>query len=53
MLNWLKCLRTRQQPNAPIDADDSHSVAVILSGEDLICGKRLVFDAQKRAIREG
>jgi predicted dehydrogenase len=53
MLNWLKCLRSRQQPNAPIDAGYAHSVAVIMSDEALIRGRRMVHDAQKRAIREG
>jgi predicted dehydrogenase len=53
MLNWLKCLRTRDQPNAPIDAGYSHSVAVILSDEALVRGRRLTFDAAKRTIREG
>lgn len=33
MLNFLKCLRTLQQPNAPIDAGYAHSIAVILSDE--------------------
>ena len=53
MLNWLKCLRTRQQPNAPIEAGLSHSVAVILADEALVRGRRLIYDPQKRAIREG
>jgi len=53
MLNWLKCLRTRQQPNAPIEAGLSHSVAVILADEALVRGRRLMYDPQKRAIREG
>ncbi|MBK5294346.1 MAG: Gfo/Idh/MocA family oxidoreductase [Acidobacteriia bacterium] len=53
MLNWLKCLRTRQQPNAPIEAGFSHSVAVILSDESLMRGRRMVYDGQRRAIREG
>jgi len=53
MLNWLKCLRTRQQPNAPIQAGYSHSVAVILSDESLIRGCRMVYDPQRRAIRQG
>lgn len=53
MLNWLKCLRSRQQPNAPIDAGYSHSVAVILSDEAMIRGRRMVFDPVKRAVREG
>jgi len=53
MLNWLKCLRTRQQPNAPIDAGYAHAVAVILSDEAYIRGRRMVFDPVKRQIREG
>jgi hypothetical protein len=53
MLNWLKCLRSRQQPNAPIEAGYSHSVAVILSDEALIRGRRMVYDPAKRAIKEG
>ncbi len=53
MLNWLKCLRTRQQPNAPIEAGYSHSVAVILADEALIRGRRMVHDPVRRAIKEG
>ena len=53
MLNWLKCLRSRQQPNAPIEAGYSHSVAVILADEALIRGRRMVHDPARRVIREG
>ncbi|MBL8211809.1 MAG: Gfo/Idh/MocA family oxidoreductase [Bryobacterales bacterium] len=53
MLNFLKCLRTRQQPNAPIDAGYAHSIAVILSDESYIRGRRMVFDPVKRQVREG
>jgi predicted dehydrogenase len=53
MLNWLRCLRSRQQPNAPIDAGYAHSVAVIMSDESLVRGRRLIYDAGKRVIREG
>lgn len=53
ILNWLKCLRSRQQPNAPIEAGYSHSVAVILSDEAMIRGRRMVYDAARRAIKEG
>ena len=53
MLNWLKCLRSRQQPNAPIDAGLAHSVAVILSDEALVRGRRMVYDAARRVVREG
>ena len=53
MLNFLKCLRSRQQPNAPIESGYSHSVAVIMADEALIRGRRMVHDPVKRAIREG
>ncbi len=53
MLNWLKCLRSRQQPNAPIDAGYSHSIAVIMSDEALIRGRRMVHDPVRRIVREG
>ena len=53
MKNWLECLRSRKQPLAPIDAGYAHSVAVIMADEALIRGKRMVYDAAKRAIREG
>jgi predicted dehydrogenase len=53
MLNWLKCLRSREQPNAPIEAGYGHAVAVILSDEALIRGRRMVYDPARRAIREG
>ena len=51
--NWLKCLRTRQQPNAPIEAGYSHSVAVIMSDEALIRGRRMVHDPARRIVKEG
>jgi predicted dehydrogenase len=53
MKNWLECLRTRQQPNAPIDAGYGHSVAVIMADEALIRGRQMVYDHGKREIREG
>ncbi len=53
MKNFLECVRSRKQPLAPIDAGYTHSVAVIMADEALIRGKRIVYDAAKRAIREG
>ena len=53
MLNWLECLRSRQQPNAPIEAGYSHSVAVIMSDESLVRGRRVVYDERARKIRSG
>jgi len=52
-LDWLQCLRTRGTPNASIDAGYQHAVAVIMAMQSFDTGKRTVYDAQKREIREG
>ncbi len=53
MKNFLECVRTRKQPNAPIDTGYSHSVAAIMADESYLRGKRMVYDAKTRSIREG
>ena len=53
MLNFLECVRTRETPNAPIEAGYSHSIAAILADESFVRGSRVVYDAAKRRIREG
>ncbi len=52
-LNWLQCLRTRQQPNADIDAGYQHAVAVIMAMMSYDSGKRMVYDSRNRRIHEG
>ena len=53
MQNWLQCLRTRQQPNANVDAGYQHGVACILSDMAMVSGRRMVYDAEKREIIPG
>lgn len=53
MQNFLECVRTRQQPIAPIDAGYAHSVAVIMADEAMTSGKRMVYDATKREVHAG
>ena len=53
MLNFLNCMRTRETPNAPIEAGYEHSIAVLLSDESFVRGRRVVFDAKRRQIRNG
>ena len=53
MKNWLECLRTRQAPNAPIDAGYAHSVAVIMADEALVRGARMTYDPARRVIQAG
>ena len=52
-LDWLQCLRTRKMPNAPIDAGYAHAVAAIMALMAFDSGKRMVYDAGKREVREG
>ena len=52
-LDWLQCLRSREVPNASIDAGYQHAVACIMAMQSYDTGKRTVYDADKREIREG
>ena len=52
-LNWLQCLRTRQTPNASIDAGHQHSIAAIMAVRAFDTGQRQIYDPTKREIREG
>ena len=52
-LDWLQCLRTRETPNASIDAGYQHSVACIMAMKSYDTGKRMVYDPKKREIHAG
>jgi predicted dehydrogenase len=52
-LNWLQCLRSREAPNASIDAGYQHAVACLMAVRAFDTGKRTIYDAEKREIREG
>jgi len=52
-LDWLRCLRSRQAPHASIEAGYQHAVATILAMRAFDAGRRMVYDAEKREIREG
>lgn len=53
MRNWMECVRSRKEPNAPIDAGFNHSVACIMSNAALRTGQRVTFDAKKREVIAG
>ena len=53
MKNWFDCMRSRQQPAAPIDTGYGHSVACIMADESFLRGRRMVHDPMKRSIHEG
>jgi hypothetical protein len=52
-LDWLQCLRSRGTPNASIDAGYQHAVACLMAVRSYDSGKRTIYDAHKREIREG
>ena len=52
-LDWLQCIRSRETPNADIEAGWQHGVAVIMAMRAYDTGRRYVYDADKSEIRPG
>ena len=52
-LDWLQCLRSRETPNASIDAGYQHGVAILMATRAYETGHRQVYDREKRVIHEG
>jgi predicted dehydrogenase len=50
--NWIECLVSRRQPNAPIEAGFAHAVACCLGREAERTGRRVRYDAAARRIVE-
>lgn len=48
MRNWMDCIRTRKEPNAPARVGFNHSVANIMATTALHTGKRVTWDATKQ-----
>lgn len=53
MRNWMECIRSRKQPNAPIEAGYSHAVALIMSNASLKTGMKATFDKKRRRVLAG
>jgi predicted dehydrogenase len=53
MRNWLECVRSRQEPNAPIEAGYAHSVAAIMAFQAWETGRRQLYDAEEQEIHAG
>lgn len=47
MKNWMDCVRSRKEPNAPARVGFNHSVANIMATKALHTGKRVTWDAAK------
>ena len=53
MKNFFDCVRSRKQPNAPIDAGYQHSVACLMAEESWLRGQRVTYDAARHKIVAG
>jgi predicted dehydrogenase len=42
--NWMECMRSRKQPNAPVEAGYYHSIATIMTNAAVRTGGKATFD---------
>jgi len=52
MRNWMECVRSRRQTNAPIEAGYSHSIATIMAIRSLHTGRKITFDPASHTMSE-
>jgi len=48
--NWMECIRSRKQPNAPVEAGYSHSIATIMTNAAAHTGAKVVFDEKTQNV---
>jgi hypothetical protein len=48
--NWMECVRSRKQPNAPVEAGYSHSIANIMTTASAHTGTRVTFDEKTQDV---
>lgn len=51
--NWMECIRSRQQPHAPVEAGYSHSIATIMTNAAVHTGLKVTFDEKKQEVMAG
>ena len=50
MRNWLECIRSRKEPNAPVEAGYHHSIANIMTNAAVHTGGKATFDETKQEV---
>jgi hypothetical protein len=53
MRNWMECVRSRKEPNAPIEAGYQHSIATIMTNAAYRTGQRVVYDPKRQEVLAG
>ena len=51
--NWMECVRSRKQPNAPIQAGYNHAIAVIMTNAAYRTGQKVTFDDKTQEVMAG
>ena len=51
--NWMECIRSRKQPNAPVEAGYSHSIATIMTNAAVHTGLKATFDPATQEVMAG
>ena len=50
--NWMECIRSRKQPNAPVEAGYSHSIATIMTNAAARTGAKVTFDEKTQEVMD-
>ncbi|WP_207534601.1 Gfo/Idh/MocA family protein [Desertivirga arenae] len=50
MRNWLECIRSRKEPNAPVEAGYYHSIATIMTNAAVRTGGKATFDQDRQEV---
>jgi predicted dehydrogenase len=51
--NWMECIRSRKQPNGPVEAGYSHSIATIMTNAAVHTGTKVTFDEKTQEVMAG
>jgi hypothetical protein len=50
MRNFMECMRSRKQPNAPVEAGYYHSIATIMTNAAARTGAKVTFDEKNQEV---
>lgn len=50
MRNWMECIRSRKDPNAPVEAGYNHSIATIMTNAAVRTGGKASFDEKTQEV---
>lgn len=53
MRNWMECVRSRKEPNAPVEAGYSHSIVSIMTTAASHTGMKATFDEKTQEVMAG